>query len=280
LDEAQVDSIPESSLHFTQAAPMPPPLVPQSEQLSQRSGEPLSKVFEPPHTPIQSFEPDSSEKVAAQPLQATTEKRDSHRSRSIDAVANKNSTESASLRPKLPKSETYAEQDSKAQHEPPSNLLKVKLKPQPVIVRSNLVQGELVPVQSAGVSTRKASEPSETRAQSPSLLGSLPYSSNRVTIPENVSEVKPALTGSPRTSTDVTIRPEVIPLVERLETRHKHPRSAGQEQHPTSPIIRVNIGRVEVRAVMPSAPSAPPKKRARPGPILSLEDYLRERNGR
>lgn len=49
----------------------------------------------------------------------------------------------------------------------------------------------------------------------------------------------------------------------------------GAEKH--EPIIRVNIGRIEVRAVTP--PAIPRSKRARSGPPLSLEDYLKQRNG-
>ena len=45
-----------------------------------------------------------------------------------------------------------------------------------------------------------------------------------------------------------------------------------------APIIRVNIGRIEVRAVTPAAPPARPK-RPRAGPMLSLEDYLKQRGG-
>ncbi len=51
------------------------------------------------------------------------------------------------------------------------------------------------------------------------------------------------------------------------------------EDRKPEPTIRVNIGRIEVRAVMPSAP-APRPKRPRAGPMLSLEDYLKQRNGR
>jgi hypothetical protein len=45
-------------------------------------------------------------------------------------------------------------------------------------------------------------------------------------------------------------------------------------------VVRVTIGRVDVRAVMSPAPAAPPAQRpARKGPSLSLEDYLKERDG-
>lgn len=45
-----------------------------------------------------------------------------------------------------------------------------------------------------------------------------------------------------------------------------------------APVIHVNIGRIEVRAVTPAAPPVRPQ-RARPGPMLSLEDYLKQRGG-
>lgn len=41
--------------------------------------------------------------------------------------------------------------------------------------------------------------------------------------------------------------------------------------------IRVNIGRIEVRAVMPSVASPPIRKRS--SPQMSLEEYLKQRNG-
>lgn len=46
---------------------------------------------------------------------------------------------------------------------------------------------------------------------------------------------------------------------------------------PESPTIRVAIGRIEVRAVTP--PAARPPTPARTGPSLSLDDYLKQRNG-
>jgi hypothetical protein len=44
---------------------------------------------------------------------------------------------------------------------------------------------------------------------------------------------------------------------------------------PPAPIIRVSIGRVEVRAAAPPPPPAPP-----PGPRISLDDYLSAHNRR
>jgi hypothetical protein len=47
------------------------------------------------------------------------------------------------------------------------------------------------------------------------------------------------------------------------------------DQRPTTPIIRVTIGRVEVRAIHP--PAAAPKQAKPTRPKLSLDDYLRKR---
>lgn len=46
----------------------------------------------------------------------------------------------------------------------------------------------------------------------------------------------------------------------------------------TTPTIKITIGRVDVRAVMPPSP-APRPTPARSGPSLSLEDYLKQREG-
>jgi hypothetical protein len=45
-----------------------------------------------------------------------------------------------------------------------------------------------------------------------------------------------------------------------------------------SPAIRITIGRVEVRAIMPASP-APASRPPAPPPTLSLADYLKQRNG-
>jgi len=45
------------------------------------------------------------------------------------------------------------------------------------------------------------------------------------------------------------------------------------------PTIQVTIGRVEVRAIVPPAPTPPRPVEAPRGPMLSLEEYLKQRNG-
>lgn len=72
-----------------------------------------------------------------------------------------------------------------------------------------------------------------------------------------------------------TVRPR---LSGHQERGLREPRAAVPEA--PAPTIRVAIGRIEVRAITP--PPAPPARRAaplRPIPALSLDDYLRQRNG-
>lgn len=57
-----------------------------------------------------------------------------------------------------------------------------------------------------------------------------------------------------------------------LAAKNQSTESAG------APIIRVNIGRIEVRAVTPPPIDSARHQRSRSGPLLSLEDYLKQRN--
>jgi hypothetical protein len=71
------------------------------------------------------------------------------------------------------------------------------------------------------------------------------------------------------------VRPQ---LDGHLERGPQEPRVAAPES--SAPAIRVTIGRIEVRAITP--PPVPPAQRttpARPGPELSLDDYLKQHNG-
>jgi hypothetical protein len=73
----------------------------------------------------------------------------------------------------------------------------------------------------------------------------------------------------------VAARPQVAPFVQAASAPIVEPASIP----PTAPIIRVSIGRVEVRAVMAPQAPLPPRPQVRSGPSLSLEDYLKEREG-
>jgi hypothetical protein len=104
--------------------------------------------------------------------------------------------------------------------------------------------------------------------------------------PKTISPFKPA--ASPRESppllrrrtsasqekSQIVVQPEIIsplkpaatPAVSLLQPSPKEP-----------PAIHVTIGRVEVRAMMPAAQVKPPPERS--APKMSLDDYLRSRNG-
>jgi hypothetical protein len=72
--------------------------------------------------------------------------------------------------------------------------------------------------------------------------------------------------------------PEEFSERRSVPPRHRKDFSPVDQRSSTSPpIIRVTIGRVEVCAVHPPAPT--PKQPKRPPPKLSLEDYLHKRDG-
>ena len=78
-----------------------------------------------------------------------------------------------------------------------------------------------------------------------------------------------------RPSEPMTVHPVTAPYREPMPAES---RRMEQEPPSSSPTVRVTIGRIEVRAVM--APASPPPKRSSPAtPRLSLEDYLKRRNG-
>jgi hypothetical protein len=63
------------------------------------------------------------------------------------------------------------------------------------------------------------------------------------------------------------------PWAEQVEARRS------VQLAPSAPTVRVTIGRVEVRAVHPPAPSQTRPPSAPRSPRLTLDDYLRERGG-
>jgi hypothetical protein len=62
----------------------------------------------------------------------------------------------------------------------------------------------------------------------------------------------------------------------RVMTKRSESTSVTRGQQ-AAPTVKVHIGRIEVRAVMPAAPSPPRPSGARPKAALSLEDYLKQR---
>lgn len=56
-------------------------------------------------------------------------------------------------------------------------------------------------------------------------------------------------------------------------------RADAPKSPPSPPTIRVTIGRIDVRAIMAPSPPPPRTELPKPGPDLTLDEYLRQRNG-
>ena len=86
--------------------------------------------------------------------------------------------------------------------------------------------------------------------------------------------------GRPHEPSDRPVRG--APLVRVAESRPAAGRVVAPQEREgakeaSSPTVRITIGRVEVRAVVPEPAQPPPV--ARPEPALSLEDYLKQHSG-
>jgi hypothetical protein len=75
---------------------------------------------------------------------------------------------------------------------------------------------------------------------------------------------------------EITLRPN--DRQERGDPWSDGPEPIPAAQRETAPTIKITIGRVDVRAVMPERPAPRPAPVAR-NPALSLEEYLKERSG-
>ena len=103
-----------------------------------------------------------------------------------------------------------------------------------------------------------------------------PESPQQISAPEDVVEmtetVEDAHADGPPSLSGRVVRPHsILP---------SHPSGIEQatDPSPIGPIIRVTIGRVDVRAIAPAPP--PPQPPAPPASRLSLDEYLRQHNGR
>jgi hypothetical protein len=98
----------------------------------------------------------------------------------------------------------------------------------------------------------------------------LKLETNKVTVPaESFVDAKKDA-GRKTPASQALSKPRVVNV-----ERRKDFSPAEQRSSTSAPIIRVTIGRVEVRAIHPPAPAPKPQKPA--APKLSLEDYLQER---
>jgi hypothetical protein len=93
-----------------------------------------------------------------------------------------------------------------------------------------------------------------------------------VTAPEAAAVAPPAPVVTPATAPV----PRVVPAISRSE---RAANSRAPRPDPSGPrAIHITIGRIEVHAVHPP-PAPPPPRRAPAPPKISLEDYLKQRNG-
>jgi hypothetical protein len=97
-------------------------------------------------------------------------------------------------------------------------------------------------------------------------------------------ESKPLISahGTTPSSQALLVAPEITPRPNEPQ-EPGNPWSDGPEpipaaQHETAPTIKITIGRVDVRAVMPERPAPRPTPAAR-NAALSLEEYLKQRSG-
>ena len=85
-------------------------------------------------------------------------------------------------------------------------------------------------------------------------------------------------TSSQKPSAPKVIRPNVVVRREPAKLIPGEHESALTEPLPSPPAIRVTIGRVEVRAIVPPTSPKPRTTPARRAPALSLDDYIKQRN--
>ncbi len=80
----------------------------------------------------------------------------------------------------------------------------------------------------------------------------------------------------PSTPPAQAIHPKALPAAPLQEATRTSQPPAGRAPAPAPPAIHVTIGRIEVRATTPTRQTAPAPMRQ---PTLSLDDYLKQRNG-
>jgi len=103
---------------------------------------------------------------------------------------------------------------------------------------------------------------------------------SRASRPERrqVPEAPPSTTSPQSPLVPRVLRPNIAARREPARSRPDEQGVALPELPSSPPIVRVTIGRVEVRAIL--LPTSPPPRipPARRGPALSLDDYLKQRN--
>ncbi len=104
-----------------------------------------------------------------------------------------------------------------------------------------------------------------------------PLPDRAVTIPLKSDQALGALAQRDVTNADRSIRPRPVPIIERAPTSAmtQHQRAV-EAMPPAPPTVHVSIGRIEVRATLPTLPA---KRSAATTSNTSLDDYLKWRSG-
>ena len=79
-----------------------------------------------------------------------------------------------------------------------------------------------------------------------------------------------------------TVTPEtvIVRTVPNLVPEYSSKETLRSPETGAAPVVRVSIGRVEVRAVLPQAPVSPRKPARQNKPLLTLDNYLKQRQER
>jgi hypothetical protein len=98
--------------------------------------------------------------------------------------------------------------------------------------------------------------------------------------PSAIPRRSPAWEDGPRVDTAIrsVASPVLRPRDERPPRRAEDLRPPGSPEASAAPIVRISIGRIEVRAVAPSGPAAPRPAPPRKSTGVSLEEYLKPRS--
>jgi len=114
-------------------------------------------------------------------------------------------------------------------------------------------------------------------AQEATSAATLPKTEREMVVPESIERALPlrTLLIAPGSTPNQVIFPE---RESSSPERAERIRISGTVQHETAPTIKITIGRVDVRAVMPERPAANPVPEPR-NLALSLEEYLKQRSG-
>jgi len=112
------------------------------------------------------------------------------------------------------------------------------------------------------------------------VSGVMPSGIEEVAFPDPPEAVEPGRTlPAPGAETRAALSGRLVPVGAPETVAPLGPeRLAPRQEESGAPVIRVTIGRVDVRAVLPPEPASKAAP-LRPAPRLSLDDYLKRQNG-